>query len=739
MRKRQETVRESGTVRRTTCCNCPSGCGMKVFLRNGLVTDIWGDEDHPVNKGALCPKGTLVYWHLRNPHRILYPQLREDPDRPFRRVSWDEALSFIAGRLREVVRELGPDSIAIHGDETSPFEYLAAGTIFGRSAGFTNIPYRFLPGPLGPLGSLKKIFGVPGSRLLTNSLRDWRNSRSILLYRSDLAVTDPVTFGHIMDARDFGAHLLVIDSKKTVTASKATLSIVVRPGEEHAALKGILNLLFHSGDFDEDFLNETAVGLPDLDTLLAGFGPESLERSSVPVRDLRKMVDLIGRSKPLQVITADWNSRSCLSDEELVLCAILVCLRGAIGIPGGGLNLMNVSPFGTDTTLPPSPDAATDYPASPLTLESFFLDTKKRPGGLFMCGNPAARLSGGNAARTTLRGMPLVVHLSAYPNESFHSSHVSLPMSSWLEYPGLMANSNGRTLQWHHCVAEPPGECRSPLDFWTGLSVTLHGTNLLPWGFENSIADSEAAADYFLSRNPLTRAAAVRYLDPEKNPPGGLLWPCTSEQDLEFEENRFIRATVRGRNILFQRGQPYSGTDLRFPTPPGKISLFGRFHRLSEKTPASSQDAYPLLLITGMLPDYVEEYGYFVSDRDDHTRDVVIHIHPRIGKLLGVRNGDYMMAENANGAVTGPVFLDEAVLPCVVWCPEGMDPRQPHFSTTSSRALFDPPDKDGVCRSYARVSLRIPGQDRTEVSGKIARFLDEVRSERAPLFTETGK
>lgn len=55
MRKRQETLRNQDSVRRTTCCNCATGCGMKVFLKDNAVVDIFGDEEHLVNKGSLCP------------------------------------------------------------------------------------------------------------------------------------------------------------------------------------------------------------------------------------------------------------------------------------------------------------------------------------------------------------------------------------------------------------------------------------------------------------------------------------------------------------------------------------------------------------------------------------------------------------------------------------------------------------------------------------------------------------
>ena len=66
IRKKQDTIREYGSMRRTTCCNCPAGCGLKVFLNGDTIVDIYGDEEHPINKGAFCTKGLLSYFHLKN-------------------------------------------------------------------------------------------------------------------------------------------------------------------------------------------------------------------------------------------------------------------------------------------------------------------------------------------------------------------------------------------------------------------------------------------------------------------------------------------------------------------------------------------------------------------------------------------------------------------------------------------------------------------------------------------------
>ena len=111
LRKKQESIREYHSICRTTCCNCPTGCGVKVFLKDNAIVDIYGDEEHPINKGAFCPKGLLSYYHLKNTKRIVHPQIRESLNDQFRTVTWDEALAFTSkknsgyfGKKRQGVR-----------------------------------------------------------------------------------------------------------------------------------------------------------------------------------------------------------------------------------------------------------------------------------------------------------------------------------------------------------------------------------------------------------------------------------------------------------------------------------------------------------------------------------------------------------------------------------------------------------------------------------------------------------
>lgn len=733
-RKKQQTVRNFDTMRRSTCGGCPAGCGVKVFLKDGEIVDIFGDEEHPANKGSFCPKGMLTYFHLANPNRLTQPQIRESLTLPFQEVTWAEAIASLSKRISDIASAYGAESIYIHGSDSDPFDYLAGAAWLSRLYGIANTPARFLPRPFASGGVIERMFGVPGSTLLMNSPRDWCHSRCILLYGCDLAASDPITVGPLVDARDRGAPLLSINSSTTVTASKASFAIRVKPGTEPVALKAILHLLIRKGMIDEEFMRESTEGFSSLKSELDGFSLETAARDCwVEVQDIERMADMIGRAYPVQVIAADWNSRRCLSDEDLFLCAALVCARGSVGVPGGGVNFLNSSPFLWELWDPDKHDSPEKSGQEDfyVDLEDVLLSAKGKVGALICRGNPCARLAEGTKTKAAMSRIPLVVHLSSYANETFHRAHISFPMSSWLEYSSLVAGNNGRAIQWQHKVVEPPGQCRSPLQFWTDLAGASNFSEPCPWSNAGGSVDSRRAANFFLAKNHLTEAISARDLDPEINPPGGILWPCVDQSELTFEDSRLIKGNVRGKNILFQRGTNYPSSVGRFPTPSGKIDFSVSLNGTRSDQTKAQKALYPLMLITGILVDATDELGLFLTDRRPGSNVPVIKIHPRLARLIDVSNGESLTVENDKGSLTAPAWLNDDIDPRTVWCPEGIDPYQPFAACESPRGLFDLPSSGSASRVFAPVTVYKIRSEREATTGLIVRFVEQLESQSA--------
>ena len=97
----------AATETRNNCTYCSVGCGLLMYslgdrARNALgdIIHIEGDPDHPVSRGSLCPKGAGLLDFVHSPDRLKYPEVREPGTNEWKRISWDEAMTRIAGLLK---------------------------------------------------------------------------------------------------------------------------------------------------------------------------------------------------------------------------------------------------------------------------------------------------------------------------------------------------------------------------------------------------------------------------------------------------------------------------------------------------------------------------------------------------------------------------------------------------------------------------------------------------------------
>jgi formate dehydrogenase major subunit len=94
------------TLKSTICPYCSVGCGAIMHSRqeNGRlrIVNIEGDPDHPINRGALCSKGSAMFQIHDDPgdRRLKYVEYRAPGSDRWERKSWDWALSEIAERVR---------------------------------------------------------------------------------------------------------------------------------------------------------------------------------------------------------------------------------------------------------------------------------------------------------------------------------------------------------------------------------------------------------------------------------------------------------------------------------------------------------------------------------------------------------------------------------------------------------------------------------------------------------------
>ena len=93
--------------------DCPDTCVMTVDVEGGRAVAIGGDPEHRFTQGFLCAKVNHYLERVYSPERVLHPMKRvgKKGEGRFERISWDEALDTVAGRLREIAAAHGPQAI----------------------------------------------------------------------------------------------------------------------------------------------------------------------------------------------------------------------------------------------------------------------------------------------------------------------------------------------------------------------------------------------------------------------------------------------------------------------------------------------------------------------------------------------------------------------------------------------------------------------------------------------------
>ena len=99
------------TETRSTCPYCSVSCGVIIHTLGdrsanvkASVVHIEGDPDHPINQGALCPKGVTLKHTIVNDRRLTKVLYRPPGGRAWEERSWDWAVDRIA-RLVKASRD----------------------------------------------------------------------------------------------------------------------------------------------------------------------------------------------------------------------------------------------------------------------------------------------------------------------------------------------------------------------------------------------------------------------------------------------------------------------------------------------------------------------------------------------------------------------------------------------------------------------------------------------------------
>ena len=182
------------------------------FFENNKVIKIEGRKDHPTTQGFLCSKAAKYIEYVYSKDRVLYPMKKvgKKGEGKFKRISWDEALKEISNRIKEIIREHGPQAI-LH------YEYAG-------HCGLLNyyFPLRFF-NAIGASGIKHTICDSAGEEAISlhyglhygSFPEDILKAKMIVLWGINSAWTNLHGYTLALKAKRSGAKIYVIDPVKT--------------------------------------------------------------------------------------------------------------------------------------------------------------------------------------------------------------------------------------------------------------------------------------------------------------------------------------------------------------------------------------------------------------------------------------------------------------------------------------------------------------------------------------------
>jgi formate dehydrogenase major subunit len=87
-------------VIKSVCPYCAVGCGQNVYVKDGRILDIEGDDDSPISRGRLCPKGAATFQLVTGTHRLHHCLYRAPGAKEWELIPLEKATDMVAERVR---------------------------------------------------------------------------------------------------------------------------------------------------------------------------------------------------------------------------------------------------------------------------------------------------------------------------------------------------------------------------------------------------------------------------------------------------------------------------------------------------------------------------------------------------------------------------------------------------------------------------------------------------------------
>ena len=612
-----------------------------------------GYSKSPVNEGKLCLKGYSGLSYNFSKERLKYPLIKRNGE--FVRVSWEAALTETSNRLKKIIREYGPDSVAFQSSAKCTNEENYLMQKIARMIGTNNIDHcaRSCHSPTA-MGLITTL----GAGAATGSINSLDDSKTYFVIGSNTTEQHPIIGTKIIKGSKKGKNLIVADPRKTQLAEIASIHLQFNPGTDVALLNSIMHVILEGNLEDTKFIEERTEGFRALRQELAKYSPEIVEGiTGIEPGKLREAAKIIAKEKPTSILYAMGITQHVHGTENVMSISNLALLTGNLGIRGSGIfplrgqnNVQGSSDMGALSEwypgyIPVNSDSVKRFEIlwkrslptkTGLTLSEMFdaaVDGSLK--AIYIMGeNPLVTEAAISDVEKGIENLELLIVQDIFMTLTAGLADIVLPATTSLEKEGTFTNTE-RRIQKVNVIYDSPGEAMP--DWWILNEIGKRVGGLESYDTPRSIFEE--------IRKAIPNYSGATY---ENIYPIGKQWPINEENP-------------DGTEILHTKSFPI-GKGKLIPTP--------------YRPPVEVTDAkYDFIMTTGR--NYFHFHSGTMSRRADvlerESPEPYVEINTEDAKRIGVRDSQKITIESRHGSIETNVRTTEKIPAGIVFVPFHFD------------------------------------------------------------------
>ena len=472
----------------TFCRVCEPACGLVATVEDEVIVSVRADDDHPVSKGFACPKGIAALEIHHDPDRLDQP-LRRHGD-GWHATPWDDAISGVAGALRDVIDRYGPESVGAYVGNPSAFN-----TLLGPASGsfFSQLGMRryFSSGTQDCANKFAGSEAVFGSSTI-HPIPDIAHTDALLIFGANPRVSKGSfisihnAYRELMHAKSRGAAIWFVNPRRTESAGERTgETLQIHPDTDVFLLAALLHEVDATIGFDRAALDH-GTHVDELRTFVADYPAEVVAPIvGLDADEIRQVARTFATAERAAVHMSTGVNMGRHGTLAYWLVHMLSLVTGNLDREGGNVLSVGFYPgakagrrdYGsgfTETEF--GPVRRGSLPGN--LLADHILDSQQPLKALIVvAGNPLLTIGGEERLRAAFESLELVVCIDLYRTATGDHADWLLPATDMFERSDINITGLGLQyepwIQWTDAVVEPQHERREEWQIFGALAKEM--------------------------------------------------------------------------------------------------------------------------------------------------------------------------------------------------------------------------------------------------------------------------